>query len=147
MIKYNFICKFHHNFDMWFKNIEFYEQQMQKSDEIICPICSTNQVKKQIVAPALVSSINSPKSNKKSQEIYQTDVDKISNLYKQVNDYVKSNFKYVGDKLKDTAINMQQGKQKIKGIYGEATKDDLQELKEANIDVIPLPISKNKKTN
>ena len=91
------------------------------------------------MAPQL---INSPKKSKDDLKLA-----KYYNIKKTIKDYQKfitDNFKYVGKNFAYEARSIQyDGKKKVKGIYGSASKEDLKELKEEGIEAQTIPWIKN----
>ena len=68
---------------------------------------------------------------------------KYKNVKKTIKNYqkfIKDNFKYVGENFAYEARSIHyEGKKKSKGIYGNATKKDLIELKEEGISTQMIP--------
>ncbi|MCV6574831.1 MAG: DUF1178 family protein [Cohaesibacter sp.] len=67
----------------------------------------------------------------------QTDV--IQKL-RELRDKVVANSDYVGDKFADEARKMHFNETETRGIYGQATLQEVKELSEDGIDCLPLPI-------
>ncbi|MGG9999604.1 DUF1178 family protein [Pseudovibrio ascidiaceicola] len=53
---------------------------------------------------------------------------------------VVTNSEYVGDKFAEEARKIHYGETEERGIYGETTPDDAQELLEEGIELMPLPV-------
>lgn len=136
MVRYYLICKAGHTFDGWFKSIDFFEKQMQKKGSIVCPLCGSKSISKQIIAPSLVKK--GGRSSLTTSKDSVTDVEKVSMYLNNLSDYVKSHFEYVGSNFKDVAIDMHKGKIKKDNIYGEVTSEDATELSEEGIEVFPI---------
>ncbi len=66
MIHFNLICKNKHQFDSWFASNSAFEDQ-QKAGLVTCPMCDSDQIEKQLMAPSIPS-----KSNRKTAETQQT---------------------------------------------------------------------------
>ena len=65
---------------------------------------------------------------------------KVKKTIKNYQKFIKDNFKYVGDNFAYEARSIHyNGKKKLKGIYGRASKEDLKELKEEGIDTQMIP--------
>ena len=65
---------------------------------------------------------------------------KIKNAISDYQKFIKKNFKYVGENFAHEARSIHyQNKKDSKGIYGEATKEDLNELKEEGIETKMIP--------
>jgi len=135
MIKYKLICKeCDLKFDSWFASSNEYER-LKKKKLLNCHKCNSFQVEKTIMAPQLI--------NNKSKVEEKTNLEKYSKVKKTIIDYqkfIKDNFKYVGDNFAYEARTIHyNGKKKLKGIYGNASKKDLKELKEEGIDAQMIP--------
>ena len=72
-----------------------------------------------------------------------TELNKYENLKKTIRNhqkFIKDNFKYVGENFAYEARSIHyEGKNKSKGIYGNASKKDLIELKEEGINTQTIP--------
>ena len=135
MIKYKLHCKdCEITFDSWFASSKEYEK-LKKRKLIVCHNCNSSKVKKTLMAPQLINSNNKSKDNlnlTKHVEIRKT----IKNYQK----FVKDNFKYVGDNFAYEARSIHFDKEnKTKGIYGNATKQELKELKDDGVEAQILP--------
>ena len=135
MIKYKLICKdCDLNFDSWFASSNEYERLKNKK-LLNCHKCNSFKVEKTIMAPQLI--------NKKSKTQEKINLEKYNKVKKTIIDYqkfIKDNFKYVGDNFAYEARSIHyEGKKKLKGIYGSASKKDLKELKEEGIDAQIIP--------
>ncbi len=135
MIKYKLFCKnCDLKFDSWFASSNEYERLIRKK-LIICHNCNSLKVEKTIMAPQLI--------NTKSKKVEKINLEKYNKVKKTIIGYqkfIKENFKFVGDNFAYEARSVHyNGKKKIKGIYGSATKKDLKELKEEGIDAHIIP--------
>ena len=135
MIKYKLFCKkCNLKFDSWFASSNEYERLINRK-LLNCHKCNSFQVEKTIMAPQLI--------NNKSKVDEKYNLEKYSKVKKTIIDYqkfIKNNFKYVGDNFAYEARSIHYGsKKKSKGIYGSASKEDLNELKEEGIDTKVIP--------
>ena len=135
MIKYKLYCKnCDLKFDSWFASSIEYEKLKNKK-LLTCHNCNSQKVEKTIMAPQLINS--------KSNNVKKLDLEKYNNVKKTIKDYqkfIKDNLKYVGDNFAYEArsIHYNENKQ-TKGIYGNASKKDLKELREEGIDAQIIP--------
>ncbi len=135
MIKYKLICK---NcdllFDSWFASSKEYEK-LKKKKFISCHKCNSFKVEKTLMAPKLINKFNKEKIDQKNLKIKDIN-DKIKDYQK----FIKKNFKYVGDNFAYEARSIHySNKKKEKGIYGNASNDEIKELKEEGIDTDIIP--------
>ncbi|MDA7480767.1 DUF1178 family protein [Candidatus Pelagibacter ubique] len=136
MIKYKLICKdCETTFDSWFSSSKEYEK-LKKKKFLNCHFCNSLNVGKGLMSPNVSTSKN-----------ILTDIDSSSEKYKEIKktiykyqESIKKNFEYVGENFAYEARSLHyKDKKKAKGIYGTATKKDLNELKEEGIKAEILP--------
>ena len=135
MIRYKLFCKnCDFKFDSWFASSNEYER-LKKKKLLNCHNCNSFKVEKTIMSPQLIS--NKLKVDEK------INLEKYKKVKKTIIDYqkfIKDNFKYVGDNFAYEARSIHyNSKKKSKGIYGSASNEDLQELKEEGIDAQMIP--------
>ena len=135
MIKYNLICKkCDLNFDSWFANSKEYDK-LKRKKLLSCHNCGSPKVEKNLMAPKLINKSLSQKSEKELQK-YK----KIKKTISEYQKFIKNNFNYVGENFAYEARSIHyNNKKKDKGIYGTASKEDLQELREEGIDAQMIP--------
>ena len=140
MIKYKLICKdCETTFDSWFSSSKEYEK-LKKKKFLNCHFCNSLNVGKGLMSPNVSTTKN-----------ILTDIDSSSEKYKEIKktiykyqEFIKKNFEYVGENFAYEARSIHyKDKKKTKGIYGTATKKDLNELKEEGIKAEILPWIKN----
>ena len=81
-------------------------------------------------------------SKKEKSVIYKNEkYAKIKNTIKEYQKFIKKNFEYVGEDFAYEArsIHYNNNKEKLKGIYGNATAEEVKELKEEGIDTEVIP--------
>ena len=135
MIKYELVCKdCETTFDSWFASSKEFEK-LKKKRLLICHICNSKTVDKSLMTPSL--------RNNKKKSINDLQLDKYENVKKKIKSYqkfIKENFKFVGENFAYEARSIHYNpKKKSKGIYGNASKKDLMELKEEGIDAQMIP--------
>ena len=84
-----------------------------------------------------------PSINKKNYFVTDKELKKYKKIKKTITEYqnfIKNNFKYVGENFAYEARSIHyNSKKKEKGIYGTASKKDLKELAEEGIDTQIIP--------
>jgi len=135
MIKYKLACNnCELTFDSWFASSSEFDK-LKKKKLLVCHVCNSPKVDKTIMAPGLV---NSEKNSNNSHELKK--YSNIKETIKKYQKFIKDNFKFVGENFAYEARSIHyEGKKKSKGIYGNATKKDLIELKEEGIDTQMIP--------
>ena len=141
MIKYNLKCKNKHEFESWFSSSKEFEKL--KSKKIIeCTFCGTKNVEKSIMSPSVISKEQKEKNIKSSRYIKKIRKDLL-----KMRSFIEKNFKYVGDNLPQEARKIYYDKRKNKNIYGRATLEETEELREEGIELTTIPWIDNKKDN
>ena len=135
MIKYKLECKnCETTFDSWFASSKEFEK-LKKKQLLVCHFCNSKTVDKTLMAPSV-------KNNKKDIK-YNLQLDKYESVKKTIKNYqkfIKENFKFVGENFAYEARSIHYNpKKKSKGIYGNASKKDLMELKEEGIEAQMIP--------
>ena len=140
MIKYKLICKdCETTFDSWFSSSKEYEK-LKKKKFLNCHFCNSLNVGKGLMSPSVSTSKNNLKDINLSSEKYR----EIKKTIYKYQEFIKKNFEYVGENFAYEARSLHyKDKKKAKGIYGTATKEDLNELKEEGIKAEILPWIKN----
>ena len=131
MIKYNLICKCGATFESWFSgSVEF--DSLCKKKLIKCIYCESSSVKKTVMAPNLTSKSNKVfKKNKLEKNIKK----QLLNFRR----YIEKNCKNVGNNFTQEARRIHYDKTTSKGIYGQATPEETDELLEEGIEVTTIP--------
>ena len=141
MIKYKLICKnCNLSFDSWFASSNEYEK-LKKKSFLNCHSCNSNNVEKSLMAPKLLNNSTIDNNEFNDSKFYE-----INKKVKEYQKFVKDNFKFVGDKFAYEARSIHySNKKKDKGIYGTASENEINELKEEGIEteIIPWVADKN----
>ena len=135
MIKYKLICNdCEITFDSWFASSKEFEK-LKRKKLLNCHNCNSLNVDKSLMSPTLMNRNKNQKNN--------SEFEKYQNIKKTIKDYqkfIKDNFKYVGENFAYEARSIHyDNKKNSKGIYGKASKKDIQELKEEGIDTQLVP--------
>ena len=135
MIKYKLICNdCEVTFDSWFASSKEYEK-LKKKKFLVCHKCNSQKVEKTLMAPQLINN-----NQKHKENIDITKYNEIKKTIKNYQKFIKKNFKYVGENFAYEARSIHYNKKKkSKNIYGNASKEDLKELKEEGIDAQMVP--------
>tara|TARA_B100000131_G_scaffold154520_1_gene149913 strand:+ start:212 stop:634 length:423 start_codon:yes stop_codon:yes gene_type:complete len=133
MIKYKLNCKdCNKKFNSWFSSSNEFEK-LKKKKFLSCPFCNSFQVEKCLMSPSVISK---KKHNLKNDNKYK----KIKKKIKEYQKFIKNNFEYVGDNFAYKARSVHYNKQKNKkGIYGNASSEEIKELKDEGIETQTVP--------
>jgi hypothetical protein len=135
VITYSLICANDHKFDAWFRNAGAYEDQ-HKRGIIECPVCSSGSVGKALMAP----SLSRAGSDKVSLSIGHPQHQQLRDAMVALRNKVTSEADYVGDRFAEEARKIHFKEVDARGIYGEATREEVAGLVEDGVDFMPLPV-------
>jgi len=152
MILYGLVCDKEHQFDSWFRNSSAVEK-LVKAGQVTCPACGSTKVKKALQAPNITPSKKKGVAPKQTlsepapaptAEVTQA-MEKMTEAFKELRETIEKNFDNVGDKFPEEARKIHYGETPERGIYGDATPEQAQELTDEGINVYTLPWSKKKR--
>ncbi len=135
MIKYKLKCKdCNISFDSWFASSIEYEK-LKKNKHINCHECNSFRVEKSLMSPNVLNSKKQTFEIEKNKKYI-----KVRNKIKEYQKFIKNNFDYVGKNFAYEARSIHyNGNKKKNGIYGNATLEEVKELKEEGIDTETIP--------
>ncbi|MCR9177639.1 MAG: DUF1178 family protein [Alphaproteobacteria bacterium] len=155
MIKYSLICDTDHGFEAWFKNSDAFKHQLE-SGILSCPTCGSESIRKALMAPSVRSTggweippepqaeilppEQTPASPERTRQIQM--MTKAAELKRQLlalRRAVEDNCDYVGDRFAKTARAIHDGEEEAKGIYGEATPNEIEALQDDGIEIGQIP--------
>jgi hypothetical protein len=122
MILYNLTCSAGHEFEAWFRNGDAYTEQ-SASGAIACPECGGVEVRKAPMAPSIGKGVA------RRQDVLA-----------QLRQLVESRFENVGGRFAEEARQIHYGEAEARPIYGQATVEEVKDLLDEEIPVLPLPI-------
>jgi hypothetical protein len=160
MIKYAVQCQKGHGFEAWFQNSAAFDTQTKRG-LVSCPECGSVKVTKALMAPHV-----SAKTRKKGlaepvaratgrevagavapgageQRVASNPVAipaEMAEMLRKIRREVEAKAEYVGPKFSDEARKIHYDEAPERGIYGEASLEDVKALHEEGIDCLPLPV-------
>ena len=151
MILYQLNCDRQHSFEAWFKDGATADRQLKRKS-VECPSCGSVKVAKALMAPRVGKKGNSqavapievpstpapapvPVPSGKAAMIPA----ELRQALMEVRKQIEANADYVGDKFAEEARKIHHGETEARGIYGEATEDEHEELLEEGIEVARIP--------
>lgn len=133
MIKYELKCRgCDHQFEGWFADSAAYDDQAE-AGVIMCPLCASAEVGKAIMAPNVAIRRDAGQLDKARMAA------EVRRMLMEIRRKVEDNCDYVGAEFADEARKIHYGEADDRGIYGEATPDEAEELKDEGIDVVAIP--------
>lgn len=128
MIRYTLQCDNTHRFEGWFQSSDAFDTQVSLG-QVVCPDCGSASVEKSLMAPGIP---------KKSQES-SIGPREVFNQMRALRSKVLAETDDVGSAFPSQARQMHEGELEHKPIRGNATPDEVKELKEDGIAVMPVP--------
>jgi len=134
MIKYSLKCqKCLVEFESWFVSSKEFER-LKKLKFLNCENCGSLRVQKSLMSPNLANT------KKKTVDNNTAKFKEVKKKLKDYQKFVKENFEFVGDNFTYEARSIHYNKKnKKKGIYGNASLKDVNELKEEGIQTEIMP--------
>ncbi len=151
MIKYSLVCGNEHNFEGWFSSSNDFDSQ-KKRDLVRCPFCNTGNVSKNLMAPSVTTSkskTNAPveaKNNDANNSIVAANAElperqkQLLEKMREVRSQLQENAEDVGSKFADEARKIHYGESEKRGIYGQASQQEVSSLIDEGVEVLPLPV-------
>jgi hypothetical protein len=134
MIRFTLRCEAEHEFDGWFRDGGDFDIQ-KKRGLVSCPVCNSGKVEKALMAPAVSTSRGKEKLVLAAGEEQRRLMGQLREMAKKV----RENADYVGDKFAEEARKIHFGETDPRGIYGEASVEDVKGLLDDGVDFMPLP--------
>ena len=134
VIQYSLHCSKGHTYDAWFKSAAAFDEQ-QGRGIVTCAMCGDSAVSKAPMAPSVART----DGEKLSLSSAHPDAVKFREMLRAYRKKVTSEADYVGDRFADEARKIHFEEVEARGIYGEATRDEVVALAEEGIDFMPLP--------
>ncbi|MBB3236485.1 DUF1178 family protein [Phyllobacterium endophyticum] len=131
MIRFSLRCEQDHEFEGWFRNNDDFDTQVEKHF-VSCPLCNSYKVEKALMAPSVATS--------RRQEKIAIAMSKMASELREMAKKVRENSDYVGSDFAEEARKIHFGEAEQRGIYGEATPDEVESLVDDGVDVMPLPV-------
>ncbi|MHC1547970.1 DUF1178 family protein [Phyllobacterium sp. K27] len=131
MIRFSLHCDQDHDFEGWFRSNDDFDSQVDKGF-VTCPSCGSHKVGKALMAPSV--------STGRQKEKIAIAMSEMAKEMKEMVKKVRENADYVGTEFAEQARKIHFGEAEARGIYGEATPEDVEALLEDGVDVMPLPV-------
>jgi len=155
MILYDLICDNEHEFESWFKSGSAYDVLL-KSKSISCPLCETDKVRKAPMAPRISKSgfgevehvptvVDSrPEPPAETSEDMTVAMNKAVEAIKELQARIEKKFENVGEEFPEEARKIHYGETVSRGIYGEASLEEAQDLIEEGVEISAVPWQKRR---
>jgi hypothetical protein len=134
VIQYSLHCSKGHRYDAWFKNAAAFDEQRARGI-VTCAVCGDGAIEKAPMAPAVARA----DQGKVSLSSAHPDAAKFREMLRAHRQKVTSEADYVGDRFADEARKIHFEEVEARGIYGEATRDEVAALLDEGVEFMPLP--------
>ena len=134
MIKFTLSCPDAHAFEAWFSNSDSFETQKTRGD-INCPVCGSADVDKSLMAPSVVTA-RRRESVRVAAHVAEAEMQEV---VRKLRKHLTENAENVGDRFAEEARRIHYDEAEKRGIYGEATSEEVHALVEEGIEFHPLP--------
>ncbi len=134
VIQYSLHCSKGHQYDAWFKNAAAFDEQ-QARGLVTCAVCGDAAIEKAPMAPAVART----DGEKVALTSTHPDAARFRELLRAYRQKVVSEADYVGDRFAEEARKIHFEEVEARGIYGEATRDEVAGLLDDGVDFMPLP--------
>ena len=159
MIHYDLLCSEGHGFDGWFNSSASFEDQA-RNGLLECPVCADTRVDRALMAPALPRKGNarreipaepapaaepaapqagSPAETPAPPALAGHIPDHVRAMLQRVRSEVEKNCDYVGTGFADEARRIHRGESGRRGIYGEASPAEAEDLADEGIEISRIP--------
>ena len=165
MIVFDLKCENQHVFEAWFASSSAFEDQRDRA-LVECPECGSRKVMKAIMAPNVAAKGNQKTVSRQADKptiapsplspavptpaaapsqaglpdpVPAELKEAAQQFFGKLKSHVEANCDYVGDEFAEEARKIHYGEADARGIYGEATPDDTQDLLDEGIEILPLP--------
>ena len=162
MIRYELRCDQAHEFDGWFKDSAAFDK-LAAVGLVECPHCGPTKVAKRLMAPAIPKKGRparnarpeappAPVAEAPSPPPAPTPVPpglpaaalaampaELRAMLRQMRTEIEKNCDYVGADFAEEARKIHHGEAEARGIFGEASEDEAEALREEGIDIARIP--------
>ncbi len=137
MIVYNLSCDKAHLFEGWFASADDFESQVH-DEQIACPVCGSVDISRQLSAPYVNTGSAAPAEPAQPRKTAVAGID--SNfMRRKFVEFVLKNSEDVGRSFPEEARKIHYEEEPRRPIRGEASHDEVQELREEGVEVFALP--------
>jgi hypothetical protein len=132
-------CSQQHTFEGWFGSEDEFQDQLARG-LVECPLCGDAAVTKMLSAPRL--NLGASQESAPPQNVATAPEATMQAAWMKMVRHVMANTEDVGPRFAQEARKIHNGESDERGIRGQASARETQELLEEGIGVLPLPIPK-----
>ena len=136
MVVYNLSCDNAHEFEGWFSSPEIFQHQHERG-QVFCPVCGSSSVAKLPSAPY----VNLPRSQASKETAVTGGPAFMASLRAKVIEYALKHTEDVGERFAEEARQIHYGETPERAIRGQASRQEVEELRDEGIEVLALPVA------
>ena len=135
MVVYDLKCESGHAFEGWFDSLQGFETQQSKGS-VSCPMCASTTILRRPAVPRLNVAKHSapPRTAVAMSHNISPEV-----MWRKMMAYLRDHTVDVGNEFPEEARKIHYGEIEARSIRGSASQQEVAELSEEGIDVLPLP--------
>jgi len=134
MITYSLVCRKGHAFEGWFASSTAFEDQAL-AGRVTCPVCNSKKVSKAPMAPAVAGT----KKSRTKTAPPEAGPAELRKLLLRLRSHVEANAENVGARFAEEARAIHEGEATERPIYGDATPEETEALRDCGIAVSAIP--------
>lgn len=147
MIRYTLRCENGHAFESWFQSGAAFDAQAASS-LIVCPVCQSSAIAKDIMAPALARGGKqarnepapiAPDSDKGQDLALLGDAAGRRSMIVELRRRILERSADLGPKFAEEALKIHHGLVPDRPIHGQASAEEARMLVEEGVDIMPIP--------
>lgn len=136
----NLQCAHGHGFEGWFASNDAFDTQLA-AGLVECPMCGDTAVVKMLSAPRLnLGNAKAPQAAEAPSRNAVAEASSPEARWMRAVREVMAKTEDVGDRFADEARKMHYGETEERGIRGQATREQAEQLIDEGIAVMPLPL-------
>jgi hypothetical protein len=137
VIVLDLICEAEHRFEAWFASSQAFEQQ-QMAQLVNCPVCNSTQVKRLPSAPYVQTGGERSKHTSTSPAPASSAAQWQQQLMQALRQ-AAAHSEDVGERFAEEARRIHYGDAEERAIRGQSRPDEIKELVEEGLPVLPVP--------
>ena len=149
MKTFSLVCERGHGFDLMVKSLDALADQ-QARGLVTCPYCDSKQVQRSLAKPAVKGGKGRAKAGQVAKEAplpvasprgvpSRVELERAYRYVAEMRARVEKTHENVGERFTDQARAMHYGEIDERGIYGEASPQQVKDLLDEGVEVAPLP--------
>ena len=135
MILFDLKCRKGHVFEVWFRDGATADRQIADS-KVACPGCGSAKVEKAPMAPRIGNGGRQEAAERKE---LATKATLLRQQLTELREKVEANCDYVGERFAEEARKIHYGETGPRGIYGETSDEEAQNLTEEGVQFAKIP--------